>query len=179
MKIGRKLIRRGIIREAKDPQRQYNYFASAQTEVVALQPKAPWLLTETNVAKYQGMWEQANSKNFPYLLWTPDAKNGNQQPSRVAPAVNSQGISEGLALANEDMRRVIGIYDASLGAKSNETSGVAIKARQREGDTGTIVYLDNFTRAVRQTGKILIDLIPHVYDTQRTIRIMGEMAKSI
>ena len=177
VKIGRKLIRRGIIREAKDPQRQYNYFASAQTEVVALQPKAPWLLTETNVAKYQGMWEQANSKNFPYLLWTPDAKNGNQQPSRVAPAVNSQGISEGLALANEDMRRVIGIYDASLGAKSNETSGVAIKARQREGDTGTIVYFDNFTRAVRQTGKILIDLIPHVYDTQRTIRIMGEDGK--
>lgn len=177
VKIGRKLIRRGIIREAKDPQRQYNYFTSAQTEVVALQPKAPFLLTEVNVGKYQGMWETANTKNWPYMLWTPDAKNGGQQPSRIPPAVSSQGITEGLALANEDMRRVIGIYDASLGAKSNETSGVAIKARQREGDTGTVVYLDNFTRAIRQTGKILIDLIPHVYDTQRTIRIMGEDGK--
>lgn len=177
IKIGRKLIRRGIIREAKDPQRQYNYFTSAQTEVVALQPKAPFLLTEVNVGKYQSMWETANSKNWPYLLWTPDGKNGNQLPSRVPPPVSSQGITEGLALANEDMRRVIGIYDASLGAKSNETSGVAIKARQREGDTGTIVYIDNFTRAIRQTGKILIDLIPHVYDTQRTIRIMGEDGK--
>ena len=177
IKIGRKLVRRGIIREAKDPQRQYNYFTSAQTEVVALQPKAPFMLTEVNVGKYQSQWETANSKNWPYILYTPDAKNGGQLPSRVPPPVSSQGITEGLALANEDMRRVIGIYDASLGAKSNETSGVAIKARQREGDTGTVVYIDNFTRAIRQTGKILIDLIPHVYDTQRTIRVMGDDGK--
>jgi len=177
IRIGRKIIRRGIIREAKDAQRQYNYFTSAHTEVVALQPKAPFMVTEVNVAKYQGMWEQASSKNFPYLLYTPDAKNGNVQPARVQPAVSSQGITDGLTLANENMRRIIGIYDASLGARSNETSGVAIKARDKQGDTGTVVYRDNFTRAVRQIGKIVIDLIPHVYDTQRTIRIMGEDGK--
>lgn len=177
IRIGKKLIRRGIIREAKDAQRQYNYFVSAHTEVVALQPKAPYLLTEVNVGKYQSMWEQANTKNFPYLLWTPDPKNGNQQPSRVAPAVSSQGITDGLTLANENMRRVIGIYDASLGARSNETSGVAIEQREKQGDTGTVVYLDNFTRGVRQVGKIVLDLIPHVYDSQRTIRVMGEDGK--
>lgn len=177
VKIGRNVVRRGIIREAKDAQRQFNYFCSAHTEVVALQPKAPWLLTEVNVGKYQQMWEQANTKNFPYMLWTPDPKNGNLAPQRVAPAISSQGIDTGLALANENMRRVIGIYDASLGAKSNETSGVAIKQREQQGDTGTILYLTNFSRAVRQVGKIMIDLIPHVYDTQRTIRIMGEDGK--
>lgn len=177
VKIGRKTIRRGIIREAKDAQRQYNYFTSAHTEVVALQPKSPFMVTEVNVAKYQGMWEQANTKNYPYLLYTPDAKNGNQLPSRVAPAVSSQGITDGLTLANENLRRIIGIYDASLGAKSNETSGVAIRARDKQGDTGTVVYRDNFVRGVRQVGKIVIDLIPHVYDTQRTIRIMGEDGK--
>src|SRR6185312_11087220 len=137
VRVGRLVIRRGIIREAKDAQRQYNYFTSAHTEVVALQPKAPWLLTETNIGKYQSMWEQANTKNFPYLLWTPDPKNGNKEPSRVPPPVNSQGIDTGLELANENMRRIIGIYDASLGAKSNETSGVAIRQREEQGDTGT------------------------------------------
>ena len=177
IRIGKKLIRRGIIREAKDAQRQYNYFVSAHTEVVALQPKAPFMLTEINVAKYQSMWEQANVKNFPYLLYTPDPKNGNKAPERVQPAVSSQGITEGLTLANENMRRVIGIYDASLGARSNETSGVAIEKRELQGDTGTVVYLDNFTRGVRQVGKIVLDLIPHVYDTQRTIRVMGEDGK--
>lgn len=177
VRIGPKVIRKGIVRDAKDPQRMYNYFRSAQTEVVALQPKAPFLVTEVNVAKYQTVWNEVNRQNYPYLPWTPDPKNGNAPPTRVAPAVSSQGVDEGVSQANEDLRRVIGIYDASLGAKSNETSGKAILARQREGDTGTYVFIDNFNRAVRHTGKILIDLIPHVYDTQRTIRIMGEDGK--
>jgi len=176
-RIGRRLIREGLVRQAKDPQRMYNFYVSADTEIKALQPKAPFLLTEDNVGKYQGMWETANTKNLPYLVYTPDSANGGAPPQRVAPPISSQGITEGIVLANENLRRVIGIYDASLGAKSNETSGKAIMARQREGDTGTYVYIDNFTRAIRHTGKILIDLIPHVYDSQRTIRIMGDDGK--
>jgi len=177
IRVAGKTIRKGIVRDAKDPQRMYNYFRAAQTEVVALQPKAPFMVTEENVAKYQDVWETANQKNWPYLPYTPDSQNGGAAPQRVQPPVSSQGVNEGVALANEDMRRVIGIYDASLGAKSNETSGKAILARQREGDTGTYVYIDNFGRAIRRTGQILNDLIPHIYDTQRTIRIMGEDGK--
>ena len=177
IRVAGRIVRKGIVRDAKDPQRMYNYFRSAQTEVVALQPKAPFMVTERNVAKYQDIWETANTKNWPYLIYEPDSQNGGQAPQRVQPPVSSQGVNEGVALANEDLRRVIGIYDASLGAKSNETSGRAIMARQREGDTGTYVYIDNFARAVRRTGQILNDLIPHVYDTQRTIRIMGDDGK--
>ena len=177
IRIGRKLIRNGVIRHAKDPQRMSNYFHSAHTETVALQPKAPFLVTETNVAKYQSTWEQANTKNFPYLPYEPDTKNGGAAPQRVQPPVSSQGILDGLTMAREDLRAVIGIYDAGLGRPSNETSGKAILARQREGDVGSYLYIDNFARAVRQTGNIINDLIPHVYDTERTIRIMGEDGK--
>jgi hypothetical protein len=81
IRIGRKLIRNGIVRHAKDPQRMNNYFHSAHTETVALQPKAPFLVTETNVAKYQPTWEQANTKNFPYLPYEPDKKNGGRRRS--------------------------------------------------------------------------------------------------
>jgi len=144
---------------------------------VALQPKAPFLVTETNVAKYQSTWEQANTKNFPYLPYEPDTRNGGAAPQRVQPPVSSQGILDGLAMAREDLRAVIGIYDAGLGRPSNERSGKAILARQREGDVGSYLYIDNFARAVRQTGNIINDLIPHVYDTERTIRIMGEDGK--
>lgn len=177
VRIGRKTIRKGIVRDAKGPQRMFNYFCAAHTEVVALQPKAPFMVTEDNVAKYQDVWETANRKNWPYLPYTPDSHNGGVAPQRVQPPVSSSGVLEGLAIANENLRRVIGIYDASLGAKSNETSGKAILARQREGDTGTYVYIDNFARSIRRTGEILIDLIPHIYDTERTIRIMGEDGK--
>jgi hypothetical protein len=177
IRIGRKVVRRGIVRAAKDTQRMFNYFVTAHTEVVGLQPKAPFIGTEKNFEKYQDDWAQANNKAFPFLPYTPDGTNGGAPPQRVQPPVSSQGITEGLALSNENLRRIIGIYDASLGAKSNETSGKAILARQREGDTGTFVYIDNWTRAIKHTGKLLIDLIPHVYDTERKIRIMGEDGK--
>ena len=173
-RIGRKLIRNGIVRNAKDPQRMLNYYYSAHTETVALQPKAPFMVTEVNVAKYQDLWEDANRRNLPYLVYEPDSKNGGSMPSRIQPPVSSQGVLEGLQLAGDGIKAVTGIYDASLGARGNETSGKAIMARQREGDVGTFLYIDNFARAIRRTGQIIVDLIPHVYDTERTIRIMGE-----
>ncbi len=177
IRIGRKLVRNGIVRHAKDPQRMSNYFHSAHTETVALQPKAPFVVTETNVAKYQSIWEQANTKNFPYLPYEPDTKNSGAAPQRVQPPVSSQGILDGLTMAKEDLRAVIGIHDAGLGERKNQESGRAIIALQKEGDVGSYLYIDNFARAVRQTGNIINDLIPYVYDTERTIRIMGEDGK--
>jgi hypothetical protein len=176
-RIGRKIIRNGIVRNAKDGQRLVNYFHAMHAETIALQPKAPYMVTEVNVAKYQDLWETANTDNQPYLVFTPDRENAGAAPQRIAPPVSSQGVLEGLAIATQSLKDVIGIYDAGLGEKSNETSGKAIIARQREGDTGSMLYVDNFARAIRHTGNICADLIPHVYDTERTIRIMGEDGK--
>lgn len=177
IKIGKRTVRHGLTRFARDPQRMVNYYSSAEAESVALQPKVPWLATEKNVEQHQEMWATANRKAYSVLIYTPDPKNGNLPPQRVQPAVSSQGISEGLDRAVNDMKGVIGIYDAGLGNKSNETSGKAILARQREGDVGTFIYIDNWSRSIRRTGTILIDLIPHVYDTERMIRIMGDDGK--
>lgn len=174
---GKSIIRRGIIRGIKDVQRIYNYGVSQQSEVIALQPKAPFLGTEKNFSRTQDQWEMANTENLPFLIYDPDPANGNRAPERVAPPVSSQGIDDLLNRASMDFNAVTGIYPPALGAQSNETSGRAIIARQREGDTGTYLYVDNFARAVRRTGQILIDLIPHIYDTQRTIRIVGEDGK--
>jgi hypothetical protein len=177
IKIGKRTVRHGLTRFARDPQRMVNYYSSAEAEVVALQPKSPWIGTEKNFQRFQAMWETANTEAHSALIYTPDTANGNIPPQRVQPAVSSQGISEGLDRAVNDMKGVIGIYDAGLGSKSNETSGKAILARQREGDVGTYVYTDNWSLSIMRTGAILIDLIPHVYDTERMIRIMGEDGK--
>lgn len=174
IRIGRKVVRRGIVRLAKDPQRMYNYFSSAETEIVALQPKAPFIGTEKNFEEYEDIWQSANTENLPYLTYTPDPGNGGAQPSRSQPPVSSQGLTEGANRSVEDMKAVIGIYDASLGARSNETSGKAIEARQQEGDTGSFVYVANFGEAISHTATVIMDLIPHVYDNARTIRIVGD-----
>jgi hypothetical protein len=177
IQVGRKRFRHGAIRFARDPQRLLNYYMSADTEIVALQPKSPFVGTEKNFERHQDEWENANTQNLPFLTYTPDPANGGARPERVQPPVSSQGIREGLQLASEKLRATTGIYDASLGRQSNETSGKAIIARQREGDTGSYVYVENFSQAVGYTGRIVLDLIPHIYDTARTVRIVGEDGK--
>jgi hypothetical protein len=177
IKIGREIVRRGVIRPLKDVQRVYNYALSAEAEVVALQPKTPYKGTHKNFEKFQDQWETINSKNWPFVEYEPDPANGGVAPQREPPPAGSVGLQQLMQVSSADMNAVTGIYPAAMGAESNEISGKAILARQRQGDTGTYVYIDNFTRALRHTGRILLDLIPHVYDTARTIRIVGDDGK--
>jgi len=177
IRIGRTIVRRGIVRNAKDPQRVYNYSTSAQTEILALAPKAPWIGTEKNFDENRDKWETSNTKNWPALEYTPDPLNGGAPPQRVAPPVSSPGLSEAIARADNDMQAVTGIYDASLGAQSNEISGVAIQLRDQQGDVGNVAYVENFKRALAHTGRVLIDLIPHIYDTERMVQVVGEDGK--
>jgi hypothetical protein len=175
--IGRRTMRHGIVRYLKDPQRSYNYFRSAETEAIALQPKAPWLVTEKNVEGFEDMWRQANTQNFPYLLYNVDPKNANAVPGRVTAGMDTRGMVEGLQLATGEMKEVTGIYDAALGQRSNEVSGKAIQARNTQSQIGAAAYVENFSRAIKHTGRILLDLIPNIYDASRVIRVVGEDGK--
>lgn len=170
--VGDRVYRSSVIRYAKDPQRLYNYWRSAQTELVALQPKAPFLVTAKEVQGLETFWNEANNSNRPYLPYNPDEKAPGR-PQRATPPVASQGMMQEVGLAAEDMKATTGVYDAALGNRSNETSGVAIRQRQMEADVGTSIYSDNMGKAVEYAGRILVDMIPKVYDTQRVIRILG------
>ena len=172
--IQTKTVRFGVIRNAKDPQRMYNYWRSAQTEQIALQPKAPFLVTATNITGYENIWQEANTRNHPYLPYKPDKDNKGAVPQRQAPQMASGGMHQEVLLAAEDMKATTGIYDAGLGAKSNEKSGIAIRERKEESDTSTYVYADNLTRALRYAGRQLVELIPKVYDNERQVRVLNE-----
>jgi hypothetical protein len=166
-------VRKGMIHDARDPQRIYNYTRSASVEAVALQPKAPYLVTQKQVEGREAMWAKAGASNLAYLVYNGDP-NSAGPPMRSPPPIASQGLDSQAMIAAEDIKRVMGIYDAALGARSNETSGVAINARQQEGDTATFLYPDNLGRAIGYCGKILVDLIPRIYDNQRQVRILKE-----
>ncbi|POR42561.1 portal protein [Methylobacterium sp. V23] len=174
--IGKLRTRRGVVRKAKDAQRAYNYARSTQTEVVALQPKAGFVGTVEQFRGYEHIWSTANTEAHPFLPYNPDPKT-QVAPQRQTPPVASAGLAELTRESAEDIKAVTGIYDASLGARSNETSGKAIRARQQEGDVGSYVYIVNFSRAIRHTGAIVTSMIPFIYDTARTLRIVGEDGK--
>jgi hypothetical protein len=168
----------GLVRNAKDAQRMYNYWVSQEAEMLALAPKAPFIGYGGQFEGYEDKWKTANTNNWPYLEVNPDVTDGQGAvlplPQRAQPPMASTGLLQAKAGASEDIKSTTGQYNASLGMGSNERSGRAILARQREGDVGTYHYGDNLTRAVRHVARQLVDLIPKIYDTQRIARIIGE-----
>ena len=168
----------GIVRNAKDAQRMYNYWVSQEAEMLALAPKAPFIGYGGQFEGYETQWKTANTTNWPYLEVNPDVTDGAggalPLPQRAQPPMASSGLLQAKAGASDDIKSTTGQYDSSLGATSNERSGKAIMARERQTDTGTYHYVDNLARAVRHITRQIIGLVPKIYDTQRVARIMGE-----
>lgn len=160
---------RSLIRDVKDSARTYNYMRTTGIEGLALQPRVPWVGEEGSF-DVDPNWDTANSVSHSKLEY---AKNKPMPQRQPLPSHFGAAFQEALSAA-DDMKSIIGIYDASLGARSNETSGRAIMARQREGDVSTFHFIDNLSRAIRHGGRILLDLIPKVYSTERIIRVLGE-----
>jgi hypothetical protein len=165
---------RSLIRDAKSAQQMFNYWRTTTTELVALAPKAPFI-GEERAFELDPKWSNANSQSHAYLMVPNGAPIPQRQPFAGVPG----GALQEALNANDDMKAIIGIFDASLGARSNETSGRAIMARQREGDVSTFHFIDNLSRAIRHSGRILLDLIPKVYSTERMIRVLGEDMQAV
>lgn len=164
---------RSLIRHSKDPMRMYNYWQSSITEKIALAPRAPYTVTKKQIEGLERFWKNANNIDSMFIPYNNDPSNPGPPRRTDPPVINAPEIHQ----ANqsiEDIKATIGIHDASLGAQGNETSGRAILARQREGDTSTYAWIDNLSRGIEHTGRILINLIPKYYDADRVVRILGE-----
>lgn len=167
----------GLVRNAKDAQRMYNYWTSQEAEMLALAPKAPFIGYGGQFEGYEMQWKTANTTNWPYLEVNPDVTDGAGNvlplPQRSQPPMAQTGLIQAKMGAAEDIKSTTGQYNASLGQQGNERSGKAIMARVQEGDTGTYHYVDNLGRAIRHITRQLVDLIPKIYDTERIARIIG------
>lgn len=166
---GRRIIR-GLIRNAKDSQRLYNYWQSSDTETVALQPKVPFILTPKQIDGHEDAWKASHRKNLPYLLANPD-KDAPGWPHREDPPQLSSAMTAKLRDSDQEIRDTMGIQRASMGMQSNERSGAALREQKREGDVGTYAFIDNLSRSLEHTGRILIDLAPSILDTERVVRL--------
>lgn len=177
LEVDGQVILEGVIRHAKDQQKILNVMVSTEAESIGLVPKAPWIVAEGQLeGNYAKDWKDANTKTFAYLTYKPISLNGQPVPApqRVFGEANVQAVTNARLMAQDDMKALVGIFDSALGAKSNETSGIAIRARQNQAGTANFHLVDNLTRANRHLGRILIDLIPKVYDAPRVARIIGE-----
>lgn len=166
-----KIRLRSSIYYGKDPQRMYNYWKTAATESVALQAKAPWLVTPEQIENLEEGWKNVNNKPQPYLLY--NHKQDQPPPAPIQMPQQPVGEMANAAQANIDIQYTTNTFDANLGQKSNETSGVAIGERQHQGTTGNFLFIDNLKVAIEHCGRILLDFIPLIYDSERIVRVIG------
>lgn len=169
------LDRRGHTRALLDPQRMYNYASSASAEYIGLQTKTPYVAAVASIEGHQGHWERANTENLAVLPYNAFDDMGRPlaKPERERPPVSAPAYLELMNTSRQEMMMVSGQYQENFGQQSNAHSGIAINARQREGDNATYHYIDNHAKAVRQVGRILQDMIPRVYDVARVIKVMA------
>lgn len=164
----------GLVRFAKDPQRMYNFWRTSMTESVALAPKAKWLLAEGQDEGHENEWALANIKSSPVLRYKQKDIEGvpAPMPTRLQPEPPPQGIMEAAGAISADLQMVLGILDPNQ-LPSGNISGKALAGQQSQVDLSNFHFYDNMTRSIRHTGKILLDLIPKIYDTERVMRIIG------
>jgi len=168
----------GLVRMAKDPQRMYNYWSTALTETVALAPKAKWLLAEGQDEGHENEWAMANIKAMPVLRYKQTDIEGRPAPAptRLQPEPPPAGVMTALSGMNADLMAVVGIFDPSQLPQGN-MSGKALQGQQAQVDMTNFHYYDNLTRSIRHTGRIILDLIPKIYDRERVMRIIGDDGK--
>lgn len=175
--IDGKRIVEGVFRHSKDSQRMLNYYKTNEAEAIALAPKSPYIVAEGQIPKqYEYMWATSNKKNHAFLPYKPVALNGQPvappQRNSFEPAI--QALTQASLMAADDLKATTGVYDAALGARSTETSGIAIQRRTMQSQTSNFHLGDNLNTSIRHAGRIIVDLIPHVYDGARTAVIIGE-----
>jgi len=175
-----KLELQGLVRRGRDPQRLYNYSRSAYAERVSLAPKAPWLVAEGTTEDYDDEWATANTRNHNRLRWRSRDDDGQElpEPRRESMSDVPSGFIQDMQLSEHDIQAALGMYNSSIGERSNEKSGRAIMARQKEGDTATFHFPDNLRRAERLLGRQIISLIPKVLTGRQVARMLGEDGKA-
>ena len=176
LNVDGKIFYTGLVEGMMPAQRQYNYWVNSATEVVAMAPKAPFIAAVGQLEGLEKFWDNANIKNYPWLPYKPITINGTlaPPPTRNSPSADIGAMLALVQQAQQNFYTTTGIYPAALGQQSNEKSGKAIIARQKEGDISTFHFQDNLARALRFGGRILADLFQKIYDGSRALRLLKE-----
>lgn len=165
----------GMVRYMRDPQRMYNFLASALVEAVALAPKAPWVAEATTIEAFKDIWQRANIDNLSVLPYNATAGPDGQplpRPERNVAEPPIQAMVQGLTVMLTALQATANMYEPSLGKNKGDQSGKAIALLQKQGDQGTSNWSDNLTRALTCLGRQLVKAIPQVYDVPQVLHIL-------
>lgn len=177
--ISGQLERKGFVRSLKDVQRFYNYAASGAAEYGALQTKTPWVGAAAAFEGNEVAWNNANLNNAAYLTFRHLDSEGNPLPAealprRIDPPTSAPAMLQAMETSERQMQLITGQFAAQQGAPGNEKSGKAIAERQRQSDIATYLFVNNLAIMIRHLGRMIVDLVPHIYDTKQVLQILGK-----
>lgn len=163
----------GMVRNNRDAQRMYNYMASGFAEMIALAPKSPFIAAIGQIEDFKSIWDSANDENWPWLPYKPKSIDGQQVPApqrqNMEPPVAA--YLQGLSAFDNILKIGFNIFDPSLGTAKSDQSGRAIAGLQSRSDSANMNWMDNMRRAQIYAGQIILEMIPEIYDAERTIVI--------
>lgn len=165
----------GIPRRAMNAQRAYNYHKSEELAYMGGGPKSPWTTPVRAIRGLEAIWDRASIDSRAYLPYHDVDETGQPiaAPTRTNISVNLQNHILGAQDALRDLEASIGMYQANLGAPSNEQSGVAIDARKEQGEASTAHFPQNMSASLGQVGRIAVQMGAKLIDTKRQQRILG------
>jgi hypothetical protein len=165
----------GMARRAREPQQSYNLHISEIRAFMNDAPKAPWLVPLRAIdGDLKKLWDRAKVESRSFLPYIDHDETGPvAAPQRMQIATNLNNLMQGAQQAQQDIQAALGMYQANLGAPSNETSGIAIESRKQQGEASTSHFTSHASASIGQVGRIIVDMIPRLIDTKRRMRILG------
>lgn len=170
----------GIVRQARDAQRAYNYWRSKEAESIALVPNSPYIAAEGQLEDTEQDWKTANQKPIPVLIYKPTTYEGHlvPPPHREPPPQVPAAFVQAAKGAEEDMMGTTGIrFSATPQERVYDESGRALREVRKSGDIGTFHYVDNFAQALRRTGEIYLAIMKAVMVEPRFDTVTEEDGK--
>ncbi len=174
--IDSRRMRYGLVKDAMDPARMNNFWQTAITEALALSPKAKWLIAEGSDEGHENEFKNANIAPSPTLHYKTTGVDGKEvpPPQRIAPEMPPSGFIEAAFLANQNLSRVMGIFDPGVRGGAQHKSDKTLNAERSQSENTNFEGYDNLTRSIKHSWRIMLSYYPTVYDTQRVQRIIGE-----
>lgn len=169
-KSGKQVCRSFLI-DAVDAQRYLNYLGTQSAYILKISRYDQFIASKKNVQSNDTAQQWRDPQQVKGAITYDESPSG-AKPEQLRPPELSQSLMQQYERAVNDMYTSTGLYPSRMGQQGNEISGAAIDARTRQGSYSTYVAFNSINRAITAGGKIVNQMIPRVYDTERVLSLM-------
>lgn len=165
-----KQITRSFFKDAKDSQRFLNYIRTQIAYLIKISRYDQFMASKQNVRGADTLQAWRDPQTVKGAIFYDESPNGNK-PEQLRPPEISQSLIVLAEGAANSIQATTGMFDSQMGEQGNEISKIAIDARTKAGNYNTYLPFDSLNRAIAVDGEITDEMIPNVYDTERTVSL--------